>query len=240
MNIRPWLGPVLVSVLLAACGSRSEGAPVPEDPPQGGEEQPVSRAEGPVAEADAFIARQTIDKTNPRWKTRLPKPPKFTFDPAKTYTWVLETNQGTMRFKLRADVAPMHVSSTIYLTRVGFYDDLGFHRVIQGFMAQGGCPLGTGTGGPGYEYDGEFSRTVIHDRPGLLSMANRGPGTDGSQFFITFGATPHLNGKHTIFGELSRGSDVLQKFEALGKPGTAPDHTPRQPIKIVKATIEVE
>jgi cyclophilin family peptidyl-prolyl cis-trans isomerase len=94
--------------------------------------------------------------------------------------------QGPIDVKLLPDVTPMHASSTIYLTRLGYYDGLAFHRVIPGFMAQGGCPLGTGTGGPGYEYDGEFSPTVKHDKPGILSMANRGPGTDGSQFFLTF------------------------------------------------------
>jgi cyclophilin family peptidyl-prolyl cis-trans isomerase len=110
----------------------------------------------------------------------------------------------------------MHVSSTIYLVRLGFYDDLIFHRVIKGFMAQGGCPLGRGTGSPGYKYDGETDPKVKHDRPGLLSMANAGPGTDGSQFFLTFVPTPHLNGKHTIFGEVVEGMEVVKVLESLG------------------------
>jgi cyclophilin family peptidyl-prolyl cis-trans isomerase len=114
------------------------------------------------------------------------------------------------------DVAPMHVSSTIYLTRLGFYDGVIFHRVISGFMAQGGDPLGTGTGGPGYDYDGEYAPSARHDRPGLLSMANAGPGTDGSQFFLTFVPTPHLDDKDTIFGEVIEGMDTVQALEKRG------------------------
>lgn len=168
---------------------------------------------------DAFIAEQNIDKSGSRWKTRLAKPPKVEFDPAKTYYWHLDTNVGAMKVKLLPEVAPMHVSSTIYLTRLGFYDGVVFHRVIPGFMAQGGDPLGRGTGGPGYEYDGEFDPNVKHDKPGLLSMANRGPGTDGSQFFLTFVPTPHLNGKHTIFGEVVEGKGTLDELEKRGSRG---------------------
>jgi cyclophilin family peptidyl-prolyl cis-trans isomerase len=130
----------------------------------------------------------------------------------------------------------MHVSSTIYLTRLGFYDELAFHRVIPGFMAQGGCPVGRGTGGPGYEYDGEFDPKVKHDRPNLLSMANRGPGTDGSQFFITFVPTPHLNGKHTIFGEVMAGAKTVRELEKRGSNSGQPT----EPLKINKASISVE
>jgi cyclophilin family peptidyl-prolyl cis-trans isomerase len=133
------------------------------------------------------------------------------------------------------DVAPVHVSSTIFLTRLGFYDGLAFHRVITGFMAQGGCPLGTGTGGPGYQYAGEFDKKAKHDRPGLLSMANAGPGTDGSQFFLTFVPTPWLDGKHTVFGEVTEGIDALK---ALEKRGSESGKT-REPLSIQKATITV-
>jgi cyclophilin family peptidyl-prolyl cis-trans isomerase len=110
----------------------------------------------------------------------------------------------------------VHVSSTIYLARLGFYDEIIFHRVITGFMAQGGDPLGRGTGGPGYNYGGEFSRQARHDRPGLLSMANAGPGTDGSQFFLTFVPTPHLDDNHTIFGKIVEGMEVLREIEKRG------------------------
>jgi cyclophilin family peptidyl-prolyl cis-trans isomerase len=169
------------------------------------------------------------------WKLKLTKPEMMKFDPGKDYFWVLETNKGNIRIKLMPGVAPMHVTSTIFLTGKGFYDGLTFHRVIPGFMAQGGCPLGTGTGGPGYKYAGEFSPTVKHDRPFLLSMANAGPNTDGSQFFITFVPTPNLDGKHTIFGEVVEGQDTVKKLEAAGTPGQG---KPKEELKIVKARIE--
>ncbi len=167
------------------------------------------------------------------WKLNLKKPEKMTFDANKDYLWVLQTNKGKITIKLWPDVAPMHVSSTIFLTKKGFYDGIKFHRVIPEFMAQGGCPLGTGTGGPGYEYDGEFKDDVKHDKPYLLSMANRGPGTDGSQFFLTFKATPWLDGKHTIFGEIIEGKDVMAKFEEAGTPSGKP----KEELSIEKATI---
>ncbi len=102
-------------------------------------------------------------------------------------------------------------------------------------MAQGGCPLGSGTGGPGYKYAGEFEASIRHDRPGLLSMANAGPGTDGSQFFITFVPTPHLDGKHTIFGEVTEGMDTLKALEQRGSRSG----TPTEPLVMTKTTIEV-
>ncbi|MEN6424634.1 MAG: peptidylprolyl isomerase [Phycisphaerales bacterium] len=170
------------------------------------------------------------------WKVKLTKPEQQTFDATKDYFWVLETNKGNIKIKLMPDVAPMHVSSTIFLTEKHFYDGTIFHRVIPGFMAQGGCPLGTGTGSPGYKYAGEFSPNVKHDRPFLLSMANAGPNTDGSQFFITFVPTPHLDGKHTIFGEVVEGQDTVKKLEAAGSP----QGKPTEELKIVKATIEVK
>src|SRR5438093_13636501 len=109
---------------------------------------------------------------------------------------------GDVVIRLRPDLAPGHVQRIKELVDEGFYDGVVFHRVIQGFMAQGGDPTGTGSGGPGYKYDGEFAPDgPKHDKAGILSMAHAGPGTDGSQFFITFGPTPHLNNVHTVFGE---------------------------------------
>ena len=189
-----------------------------------------------IAEIDKFIAEKKIDKTNASWKTTLPQPPKLTFAPGKKYLWVLETNKGAIRILLEPAVAPMHVSSTIYLARLGFYDSVVFHRVISGFMAQGGDPLGVGTGGPGYKYEGEFGPAAKHDKPGILSMANAGPGTDGSQFFITFVPTPHLDGRHSVFGEVVGGMDVVKKLEAAGSPSGKTS----EPLSITKATIVVE
>ena len=155
----------------------------------------------------------------------------------RTYYWDMKTTVGDISIKLMPDVAPMHVSSTIYLTRLGFYDGIAFHRVIPRFMAQGGDPLGNGRGSPGYRYQGEFSPSVRHDRPGLLSMANAGPGTDGSQFFITFVPTPHLDGKHTIFGEVVEGMEAVKQLEAWRTPGSP--HT-NDRLEITEATIRVE
>ena len=197
----------------------------------------AAKAKDPaIRQIDEFIAGARVDKGKPGWKTSLPKPPQASFDPAHTYFAHLETSEGPIVVKFRPDVAPMHVSNFIYLTRLGFYDNTIFHRVITGFMAQGGCPLGTGTGSPGYGFNGEFSDTVVHDKPGLLSMANAGPGTDGSQFFLTFVPTPWLNGKHTIFGEVVEGMDVVQKLEAAGSPSGRPT----RPLKLTKVTIEVK
>jgi len=185
---------------------------------------------------DAFIEQANIDKTKSRWKTNLPQPPKVKFTPGKEYYWLISTSEGDIKIKLMPEVAPMHVSSTIYLTRLGFYDGLTFHRVIPGFMAQGGDPLGTGRGGPGYRYAGEFDKKVRHDKGGLLSMANAGPGTDGSQFFITFAATPHLDDKHTIFGEVVEGKGTLREIEARGSRSGAT----KEPITMNQVTVTVQ
>jgi cyclophilin family peptidyl-prolyl cis-trans isomerase len=189
-----------------------------------------------IAAIDAFIAEQNVDKARRAWKSTLNKPPKVSFTAGKNYFWTLETNKGKIKIELLPDVAPMHVSSTIYLTRLGFYDDTVFHRVIPGFMAQGGDPTGTGRGGPGYKYDGEFDRSVKHDKPGLLSMANAGPGTDGSQFFLTFVKTPHLNGKHTIFGRVVEGMGTVKELEKFGSRGGKT----KEKLMIESATISVE
>ncbi|WP_305852101.1 peptidylprolyl isomerase [Aliikangiella sp. G2MR2-5] len=193
--------------------------------------------EDPAIEAaKEFIAKQQVDKSYVSWKFNLPMPPKLRFSQDKDYFWILRTSQGNMRIRFMPEVAPMHVSSTIYLSMLGFYDDLRFHRVISGFMAQGGDPNGDGTGGPGYKYNGEFHVDAKHDKAGILSMANAGPGTDGSQFFITFKPTPHLNGRHTVFGELVEGKDTLQKIEQLGSPMGRT----KAPVKIISAIIQVE
>ena len=181
-------------------------------------------------------AAAAVDKSNPNWKQQLIKPEMMDFKPGEKYYWDMVTNMGNMSFLLFHEQTPMHVSSTIYLTELGFYDEVLFHRVIPGFMAQGGDPTGTGRGGPGYKYAGEFPEGLSHDRPGLLSMANAGPGTDGSQFFITFVPTQYLDGKHTIFGELVDGMETLK---ALEERGSNSGRTVEE-LKIIKATIRRE
>ena len=122
-------------------------------------------------------------------------------------TAVFETSKGTIRVELQDEKVPKTVANFVKLTKEGFYDGLTFHRVIPDFMIQGGCPDGTGTGGPGYKFEDEFHPELRHDGPGVLSMANAGPNTNGSQFFITHVATPWLDGKHTVFGQVVSDAD---------------------------------
>ena len=142
---------------------------------------------------------------NKQWS----KAPDMVIDPKKKYQATFKTSKGDIVVKLHADKAPKTVNNFVFLAREGFYDDTIFHRVLNDFMAQGGDPTATGMGGPGYKFGDEFHPTLKHDRPGLLSMANAGPGTNGSQFFLTHVPTPWLDNKHTIFGEVIQGLDVL-------------------------------
>ena len=129
---------------------------------------------------------------------------------------VMETNKGTIRLNLYPDETPMTVANFVNLAQRGFYDGLSFHRVIEDFMIQGGCPQGTGTGGPGYRFADEFVDSLRHDAPGKFSMANAGPGTNGSQFFITHVPTPWLDDAHTIFGAVE-GDDDQAVVNAIGQ-----------------------
>lgn len=137
-------------------------------------------------------------------------PPAMGIDAKKKYQATLVMDKGDIVIELFADKAPRTVNNFVFLAREGFYDGVTFHRVIPGFMAQGGDPTGTGTGGPGYKFADEFHPALKHDGPGVLSMANAGPNTNGSQFFITYAATPHLDGKHSVFGRVIKGMDVLK------------------------------
>lgn len=130
--------------------------------------------------------------------------PEMVIDPKKTYSAVMKTEKGDIHINLFTDRAPITVNNFVFLARDGFFDETTFHRVINGFMAQGGDPEGSGRGGPGYRWNDEASALrITHDGPGVFSMANAGPNTNGSQFFITHGPTPHLNGKHAVFGKVA-------------------------------------
>ena len=129
---------------------------------------------------------------------------------------IMETSKGTININLFADQTPVTVANFVNLAQRGYYDGLKFHRVISNFMIQGGCPQGSGMGGPGYNFEDEFVRELRHDKAGILSMANAGPGTNGSQFFITHGPTPHLDGKHTVFGAVV-GSDDQKVVNSIAK-----------------------
>ena len=125
----------------------------------------------------------------------------------------IQTERGNITIEMFEDEAPNTVANMISLIEKGYYDGLNFHRVIPDFMIQGGCPHGTGTGGPGYDFDDECASDRRHDSAGVLSMANAGPGTNGSQFFITHGPTPHLDGKHTVFGKVTEGQEVVDEIK---------------------------
>lgn len=173
-----------------------------------------------------------IDKEVKGWKTRLPKFPETPFAENESYEWILETSEGTLTAELYPKAAPDHVRNILYLSSVGFYDGLVFHRIIPGFMAQGGCPLGTGTGGPGYQVDLEAKPDWKHEGPGILSMArSRSPNSAGSQFFLTFKSTPFLDNQYTVFGKVTEGLEVLKKLEEAGNPNPRANGVP--PLKVI-------
>ena len=164
-----------------------------------------------------------------QWKN----PPEMVIAPKKKYTATLSTDKGDIVMELFADKTPRTVNNFVFLAREGFYDGTIFHRVIADFMAQGGDPTGTGTGGPGYKFADEFHPSLKHSKPGIFSMANAGPGTNGSQFFITHVPTPWLDGKHSIFGQVISGMDVL-----LSIPARDPMRTTSPSVKLNKVTIQ--
>jgi peptidyl-prolyl cis-trans isomerase B (cyclophilin B) len=134
-------------------------------------------------------------------------------DSAKSYQCTMETSKGTIHIQLYADAAPNTVNNFVFLANEGFYDGISFHRVISNFMVQGGDPTGSGAGGPGYRFADEFDGNPHTHQAGSLSMANAGPNTNGSQFFICHGPQPHLDGKHTVFGQVTEGQDIVDAIE---------------------------
>ena len=160
--------------------------------------------------AGTIEIRETEERKCPKVAKQYNSPPAMTIDPSKSYTATFNMEDGSeFTIKLFAEEAPRTVNNFVFLARDGYYDGVTFHRVIPGFMAQGGDPTGTGRGGPGYQFGDEFHPSLRHDKPGVLSMANAGPGTNGSQFFITFVPTPHLDNRHAVFGEVIEGMDVV-------------------------------
>ncbi|MCI4368965.1 MAG: peptidylprolyl isomerase [Thermoplasmata archaeon] len=145
----------------------------------------------------------------------------------------MKTTLGDIQIEMFDEKAPKTVANFLTLVRKGFYNGLLFHRVIPGFMIQGGCPKGDGTGGPGYQIPDEFHPLLKHTGPGILSMANAGPNTGGSQFFITLAATSWLDGKHAIFGRVTRGQDVVDKIAGVARDS---GDRPKSPVKIISAT----
>ena len=140
-----------------------------------------------------------------KWAT----PPAMQVDPKKNYLVTMETSKGVIEIQLFPQYAPITVNNFVFLIREGFYDGVVFHRVISNFVIQGGDPTGTGTGGPGYRFEDEFKGNPLRHGTGFLSMANAGPGTNGSQFFVTHSPQPHLDNKHTVFGQVTKGMEVV-------------------------------
>jgi cyclophilin family peptidyl-prolyl cis-trans isomerase len=167
--------------------------------------------------------------TDKKWNQQ----PAMVIDPANSYKATIKTDKGEMVIELFASKTPVTVNNFVFLAREGYYDGTIFHRVIKEFMVQGGDPTGTGRGGPGYNFKDEFDKSLKHDKPGILSMANAGPGTNGSQFFITHIPTPWLDGKHSVFGQLISGSDVL-----FAIPERDPMRVGSPAVKIASITIE--
>ncbi len=161
-------------------------------------------------------------------KNQWSNPPELTIDPKQKYTAVLHTDKGDIKLDLFADKTPKTVNNFVFLARQGFFDGTFFHRVIADFMVQGGDPTGTGRGGPGYRFADEFHPSLRHDKPGMLSMANAGPGSNGSQFFITHVATPWLDNKHSVFGQVVEGIDVVNSIP------------PRDPQKVDAPAIHIK
>lgn len=215
----------LVAVTLAACSGVVPDAQPADDTAATAEESAATpepaeeeNAAAPVLSGDRPLAAfEPVDRND-----YFNEPPAMEIDPSKFYYATLATEKGDIKVQLFADRAPMTVNNFVYLANQGFYDDTTFHRVLDGFMAQAGDPTGTGAGGPGYQFPDEFAPGLVFDRPGLLAMANAGPGTNGSQFFITFAPTDWLNGGHTIFGEVIEGSEVLSELTRRD-PGQNPD-----------------
>lgn len=156
---------------------------------------------------------------------------------------IMTTTQGVMELTLRPDIAPKAVENFVGLVQRGYYNGISFHRIIKGFMIQGGDPTGTGRGGDsiwGRPFANEYGPNVVFDKAGILAMANAGPGTNRSQFFITSKATPWLNGGYTIFGYLSKGMEVFRKLESVPTGGRSNGNRPLEPQRIIKATLKKE
>jgi peptidylprolyl isomerase len=231
----------IIGVIAIVAGSfilfgGDEPAPVASAAPTVEPSDAPTGAEQPVAcDADA-------PKTAGEAKDTYPEPPavKDTIDPTGTYTATVETSCGTVVIELDAETAPQTVANFVFLAEEGFYDGLTFHRILPGFVIQGGDPLGDGTGGPGYQFEDETDPKVVFDTPGQLAMANSGPGTNGSQFFITLGgdeAAGHLNGLHTIFGQVTEGMDVVEQIAGVDLTDPAAG-TPAETVYIESVTID--
>lgn len=246
----PWLSSLLVLTVLTASataqaekpkkGQKQQSKPAAAESRPGPEkDDAVTKKDKAIAALDAFLSKHAPNTKQAGWRTTMSEPPQQAFAEDRDYFWHLATSKGELKVRLLPQVAPMHCTSAVYLTRAGFYDGLTFHRAIKGFMAQGGCPNGTGAGNAGFLMKGETSDAVKHDKKGLISTANEDgkEKTDGSQFFLTFAPCPHLDGKHTIFGEVVGGLDVVDAIDAVSGEGES--QKPTEALTIVRAWVVV-
>lgn len=223
----------LLTALTAACMLPEATTPPPTDIP---EVIPTPRiADTPTPAVIGTPTPQTSESQSGRVVREYAQPPELTIDPEGSYSADIRTNQGTISVELYAEDAPLTVNNFIFLAQQGFYDGVIFHRVIPDFMIQGGDPTGAGSGGPGYRFRDEIVPSLIFDGPGILAMANSGPGTNGSQFFITVAATPHLTGNHTIFGRVTAGQEVA---DSISKVPTSRGNRPREEVAIQSIEIK--
>ncbi len=218
---------LVLAVVMAACvlqpTAQPDAAPTETPSPNATAAAPVSTPRTTTATTGATTATAATPRpTTPNSATGIrgvrkqySGPPPVTIDTSAEYIASFRTNQGNFRVQLLPVQAPVTVNNFVFLAKEGFYDGLTFHRVIQDFMIQGGDPTGKGSGHPGYRFQDEISPGLVFDAPGKLAMANSGPNTNGSQFFITTVPTPHLNGGHTIFGEVIDGQDVVDQISMV-------------------------
>ena len=229
---------VLLLALMSLMACVLQQTPAAETPGATEATQPTAAPTVAATAAGAPTVTQpptpTISVSSPSGRVMYSSPPQMLLDSSSDYAADFRTNYGNFRVDLLVTQTPITVNNFVFLAQQGFYDGLTFHRVIENFMIQGGDPTGNGTGGPGYAFQDEIVPGVVFDAPGKLAMANAGPGTNGSQFFLTTVPTPHLNGNHTIFGTVTEGQAVV---DAISRVNTGPRDNPLQPVIIERIDI---
>ena len=226
MKILLLIGLLLISIPLLACELPEEeptATPIPDVIPT---PRIADTPTPPVIGTPTPVSAMTASGREIR---QYATPPEMTIDPEGDYSADIQTNQGTISVELFAEDAPITVNNFVFLARQGFYDGGIFHRVIPNFMIQAGDPTGTGGGGPGYRFQDEIVPSLVFDAPGILAMANAGPSTNGSQFFITVAPTPHLSGNHTIFGRVIAGQEIA---DAISMKRTGRGNRPLEEVVI--------
>ncbi len=217
---------ILALIALMGCVLQMPGADAPSgtEPAQATPVATSSSANTPDAPTVTRVSTPTASASSSGERTVYSSPPVMALDSSSDYVADFRTSYGNFRVELLAAQAPVTVNNFVFLAQQGFYDGLTFHRVIENFMIQGGDPSGNGAGGPGYVFQDEIVPGLVFDAPGKLAMANAGPGTNGSQFFITTVPTPHLNGNHTIFGAMTEGQSVVDAISRVANNprGNAP------------------